>query len=181
MLYLQKAKPQNASKWLRLVQENRQELEYWMPHLKEIRTIEDAQHYINKNAQVDFYLAAHIYEMWTTNALIGLIALHSGCIQQQRVALSYWLGKTYRGKGFATRACQLLISKTFVHFPIQTLCIDCQMNNQASQAVAVRLGFLFNSQEGDILHFEMHRKKWMEVHYDRLDLLGFLEEIDLPE
>jgi len=65
MLYLQKAKPENAKLWLKLVQQNRMELEQWLPHLKEIKTEGQAEAYLQKNAHLDFYLGAHIYEVWT--------------------------------------------------------------------------------------------------------------------
>ncbi|WP_052600333.1 GNAT family N-acetyltransferase [Aureispira sp. CCB-QB1] len=180
MLYLQKAKPHNASKWLNLVQQNRLELEKWMPSLKKMRRVQEAEAYIQKNAHLDFYLGVHIYEIWVANTLVGLITLHSGRILTQCVALAYWLGADYKGKGYATQACQFLISKTFVDTKITKICINCLTTNHASQAVAYRLCFKLRKEEKKILYFEMDKKEWLEHYFEDEHLFGILEEIDFP-
>ncbi|BDS12748.1 GNAT family N-acetyltransferase [Aureispira anguillae] len=178
MLYLQKAKPHNASKWLGLVQQSRLELENWMPYLKKIKRDQEAEAYIQKNAHLDFYLGVHIYEIWASNTLVGLITLHSGRMLTQCVELAYWLGSDYRGKGYATQACQFLISKTFINTKITRVRINCLTTNQVSQAVAHRLCFKLKKEENQILYFEMNKKEWLEHYFEDEHLLRILEEID---
>lgn len=180
VLYLQKAKPQNASKWLNLVQKNRLELEKWMPYLKKIRRLEEAEAYIQENASLDFYLGVHIYEIWVSNTLVGLITLHSGRMIAQSVELAYWLGFDYRGKGSITQACQFLISKTFIETKMAKICINCLITNKASQAVASRLCFKLKKEENQICYFEMSKQEWLDHHFEETHLFNTLEEIDLP-
>jgi ribosomal-protein-serine acetyltransferase len=178
MFYLQKATPQNAKKWLYLVQQNRIELEKWMPYLKEIKTEEQAEAYIQKNARLDFYLGVHFYEIWAENILVGLVSLHSGRVTDKSVQLAYWLGSAYVGNGYATKACQFLISKTVIEYRIQVFRIHCLRTNLPSKKLAIHLGFDLEKEENDILHFAISRAKWLECYYEEEDLFNFLEEID---
>lgn len=178
MLYLQKAKPENAKIWLKLVQQNRIELEQWLPHLKEIKTEGQAEAYLQKNAHLDFYLGAHIYEIWTKKNLVGLISLHSGRVTDQSVQLAYWLGVDYIGYGYAIKACQALISKSFVDYPIQVFRIHCLRTNLPSKKLAIHLGFDLEKEQDAVLYFVMSRVKWFESYYEEDDLFNFLEEID---
>lgn len=181
MPHLQKAKPKNAQKWLTLVAQDRANLEYWMPYLQELQKLEQAQQYIKKNANLDFYLGEHIFEIWHATNLVGLITLHNGRIRDKSVDLGYWLGVDYTGKGIMAEACRHLISKTFVDHSIQTIYIRCLEENLPSRALAVRLGFELKYQKGAILHFKMQRTQWMQKYYEEEDLFYFLEplEVDL--
>jgi ribosomal-protein-serine acetyltransferase len=179
MPHLQKAKITNAQKWLTLVAQDRANLEYWMPYLQELQTLEQAQQYIQKNANLDFYLGEHIFEIWKASSLVGLVTLHNGRIRDKSVDLGYWLGVDYTGKGIMAEACQHLISKTFVDHPIQMIYIRCLEENLPSRALAVRLGFELKYQEGAIFHFQMSRAQWMQEHYEEEDLFYFLEILDL--
>lgn len=178
MLYLQKAKLQNAKLWLKLVQQNRMELEQWLPHLKEIKTEEEAKAYLQKNAQLDFYLGAHIYEIWAEKKMVGLISLHSGRVTDQSVQLAYWLGGDYVGNGYASKACQTLISKTFVDYSIQVLRIHCLRTNLPSRKLAIHLGFDLEKEQDTVLYFSMPIAKWLKYYYEEDDLFNFLEELD---
>lgn len=179
-LYLQKAKVANAAKWLHLLDQDRLELEYWLPHLKQIKTVEDAQQHIQKSSPSDFYLGEVIYEIWTSKDLVGLISLHSGRLSDNSVAMAYWLGKSFRSKGYSSIACQQLISKTFAQTTIQAMYIKCLYSNKASQALASSLNFIVSQSKDGILSWKMYRDRWLELHYNNKHLWSFLEEINLP-
>lgn len=59
MPYLQKALPHHAQHWYALLEQDRAWLEEWMPHLKEIRSVVEAEEYIQKNARSDKNLSEH--------------------------------------------------------------------------------------------------------------------------
>lgn len=176
---LQRANPKNAHHWYALLEKSRANLEQWMPHLKEIQSLADAQAYVEKYARLDIYLGEHIYEIWEGDNLVGLISLHSGRMRKQTAELGYWLGTDYTGRGLGSAACQLLLSKTFIERPLNQIFIRCEEENYASQAVARRLGFSFLEKKGSILSFGMTREEWLFNYYEEEDLLCFWEEEEL--
>jgi ribosomal-protein-serine acetyltransferase len=177
---LQKALPHHAQHWYALLEQDRAWLEEWMPHLKEIKSLEQAMEYVQKNARSDFYLGEHLYEIWEAGQLVGLVSVHGGKITKQTVDMGYWLGRAYTGQGITAAACQLIFSKIFDSTAIQMVCIRCLSGNKASQAVSRKLGmsYLGEKQEGNdrILSFGMSRKLWMEQYFEEEDLFYFLEE-----
>lgn len=180
MPYLQKALPHHAQYWYPLLEQDRTWLEEWMPHLREVKSLEQAKEYIQKYARSDFYLGEHLYEIWEASVLVGLASVHGGSMLQQTVDIGYWLGKAYTGQGLAAAACQLLFSKLFDSTVLQMVCIRCTADNKASQAVAQKLQmqFLGSKQENGeaILSFGMPRAFWMEQYFEEEDLFYFLEE-----
>lgn len=174
MLYLQRAKTEHAHYWLALLEESRAFLEAWMPHLKAITNLTEAQAYLKKYAHLDIYLGNHIYELWTAaGELVGLANLHSGRFSQKSAQLAYWLGASFTGKGYATTACQHLISMAFATQSLQSLQIRCLANNLPSQKIAQRLGMSPLSQENNQLVFEIKKEDWQQ---DKDYWLWFLED-----
>jgi ribosomal-protein-serine acetyltransferase len=174
MLYLQRAKLDHALLWLAVLDDSRAHLEPWIPHLKEIVSIETAQAYIKKYASFDIYLGVHIYELWTKEGeLVGLATLHSGRFKEQSAELAYWLGSTFTGKGYATTACRHLISMAFATQNLQSIRIRCLVGNIPSQQVAQRLGLQSLPPLADQLLFEMKKLDWeQDLDY----WLWFLED-----
>jgi ribosomal-protein-serine acetyltransferase len=175
MLYLQRAQQEHAPLWFELLQNNRAWLEPWMPHLKAIQTLEQAQAYLKKYATLDIYLGAHIYELWTEGGtLVGLAQVHSGRFTTQSVELAYWLGQAYTGKGYATTACRRLIAMLFATQPrIQRVHIRCKTANRASQKVAQRLGMQLLSSNAEEQRYGLSKTDWPQ---DPDYWLWFLED-----
>lgn len=175
MPYLQRVQLHNSPYWYALLEQDRANLEHWLPHLKDIQSLADAHAYITRYAQLDIYFGEHIYEIWEGEVLVGLISLHSGRMQEKTAELGYWLGAAYRGQGLGAAACQLLLSKTFLERDLQQIFIRCDQGNYASQAVAKCLGFQFLGAQEAVLKFGMTKVQWMEDFYDADDLFCFLD------
>lgn len=173
MLYLQRASLDHAPIWFALLEDNRSHLEPWMPHLQEIRSVEDAQAYIQKYTRLDIYMGFHIYELWTeAGELVGLITLHGGRLTQKSAELGYWLGSAFTGKGYTTTACYHLISLAFAQHDLERIQIRCLAQNIPSRKVARRLGMTLLSQVGDEVLFEITKENWDQ---DENYWLWFLE------
>lgn len=65
--------------------------------------------------------------------------------------LSYWLAEAYTGQGIVTRAMQSLVAALFSNASLHTLLLSIHRDNEASLAVAVRLGFERSSSGPDRL------------------------------
>lgn len=177
---LHPATPTTAPAWFALLQQDRNRLETWLPHLKKLKTLEDAVAYIEKNARLDFYFGERIFEIWQGEKIAGLVSLHSGSYAQQSVCLAYWLGRDFLGLGLAVAACTALISRAFVQYPrLDCIFIECEASNEASQGVARQLGFLpLPSSKQHICIFKILRTDWFSTKYDEEDLLDFLDWVE---
>lgn len=78
--------------------------------------------------------------------------------------VGYWLRKDAVGQGFATEMAAAVIRTAFELDEVSRVDLLCSPENEASAAVARRLGFTF---EGRL------RDRQLEVHHRRGDLLSF--------
>lgn len=177
-IYIQRAQPNNASTWWALVEDDRVHLEHWLPHLKRLDTIDAAEKYIKKHRYLDYYVGSWVFEIWAEQTIVGLIQVHSGNLTYQKAELAYWLGAPYRGKGYATRACRVLLALVFDTTSLQRIGIRCLPDNADSRAVAERLGF---SPQPELVNkallFTIDRAEWLPQH-DPQYWLSILEPLE---
>lgn len=57
-------------------------------------------------------------------------------------SLGYWVRASATGRGYVTEAARLLLAWAFTHYQAQRIEITCDERNNASAAVARRLGFV---------------------------------------
>jgi RimJ/RimL family protein N-acetyltransferase len=62
--------------------------------------------------------------------------------EEGRAAVGFWLTPASRGRGVATRATRLLAGWAFTDLDVARLELTCAPDNEASQRVAVRCGFV---------------------------------------
>lgn len=164
-IYLQCAQPHNAFIWWALVEADRTYLGHWLPHLKRLDTIAAAERYVKKHQSLDYYLGSWVFEIWAEETIVGLIQVHSGNRTHQKAELAYWLGAAYRGKGYVTAACRILLALIFDTTSLQTIGIRCLPENTKSYAIPGRLGFSTEPQViGKALLFTITRAEWMPQH-----------------
>jgi RimJ/RimL family protein N-acetyltransferase len=75
-------------------------------------------------------------------ALIGGVALYDVDREEDRGWLGYWVAPSARGRGVATHAARLLARWGFAQLGLARIELTCGPDNAASQAVAVRCGFV---------------------------------------
>jgi [ribosomal protein S5]-alanine N-acetyltransferase len=71
---------------------------------------------------------------------LGNVGLHHLDLPARRGELSYWLLPCARGRGLATRAARALVRHGFEVMGLESIVLDIEVDNEASQAVARRLG-----------------------------------------
>lgn len=75
-------------------------------------------------------------------AVLGGGSLYGIDHVQARAAVGYWLAPTARGRGVATRATRLLARWAFAGLGVARLELTCAPDNERSQRVAERCGFV---------------------------------------
>lgn len=76
------------------------------------------------------------------DVVLGGGSLYGIDLEQGRAAVGYWLALEARGRGVATRAVQLLARWAFDELGIARVELTCGPDNEASQRVALRCGFV---------------------------------------
>jgi RimJ/RimL family protein N-acetyltransferase len=75
-------------------------------------------------------------------AVLGSASLYAIDLEQRTAAVGYWLFPAARGRGIATAGVRLLARWAFDELAIARLELTCGPDNEASQRVAARCGFV---------------------------------------
>jgi RimJ/RimL family protein N-acetyltransferase len=76
------------------------------------------------------------------DVMLGGASLNDVDQEQRRASVGYWLAPEARGRGVATHAVRLIARWAFEDLRLQRLELTCGPDNQASQRVAQRCGFV---------------------------------------
>ncbi|WP_298283987.1 8-oxo-dGTP diphosphatase MutT [Acidocella sp.] len=76
-----------------------------------------------------------------TGTLVGAVGLKLAK-GQKAAELGYWLGRAFWGQGYALEAVRRVVEWAFAALPIAQLTATTAADNEASQAVLARLGFV---------------------------------------
>jgi RimJ/RimL family protein N-acetyltransferase len=87
---------------------------------------------------VQFALVAPTNE----NDVLGSVSLYDIDLRQGRASTGYWLAPQARGRGVASNAVRLLTAWGFSELGLSRIELTCGPDNEASQRVATRCGFV---------------------------------------
>lgn len=87
-------------------------------------------------------LALAVVDAADHGRVLGGASLYDVDHDQERAAIGYWLASHARGRGVATRALRLLAGWAFGRLRLARLELTCAPDNDASQRVAERCGFV---------------------------------------
>ncbi len=118
-------------------------LHEWMPWAKEKESA-DADEINARKAHAEFILRRDIrisgFDRVTGQYVIGT-GLHRFDWEKRRFEIGYWVRKSAQGKGIAQEAANALTRFAFNALAARAVAIDVAEGNEASMAVARRLGF----------------------------------------
>lgn len=163
----------HAEEIFRVVDEHRDDLREWLPWVDGTQTVEDTREFIRsvieKRKGGDGFAAG----FWHGGQYAGGFGLHAIDYHNLSTGFGYWLAPPYRGRGYITRACQLVLDHVFGELKLNRVAIQCAAENWKSRAVPERLGFV---QEGilrqaakltkgyaDMVVYGMLAEEWKDV------------------
>lgn len=73
-------------------------------------------------------------------SLIAIMRTHRA-LRYDKAELAYWLGRDFRGRGYATEACEAIVAYGFEVLGLNKLTVAHATENQASRDLIARLGF----------------------------------------
>lgn len=120
---------------------NLQRLKVWLPWADEGLSLSSTQNFIlgglEQAAQNQGFQAG----IWFQERLAGVIGYHRIDWVNRSVALGYWIGAQYEGKGLVTEASRILVDYAFRELGLNRVEIRCATDNHRSRAIPERLGF----------------------------------------
>lgn len=156
-LLLRCYQPGDGAMYYQALQTNRQHLyEFLPPPLLALQGAEDAE-ILFRRLMADWHLRnLFLFGVWerATGAYVGESYLANADWEVPRIEVGYFIVQTQTGKGYATEAARAAIRYAFEQMNVARVDLRCAADNQASQRVAERCGFV---QEGCFR--QHHRKK----------------------
>ena len=117
----------------------------WLPWADFYHNLSDMQKFTT--GQIEDFDAGRIfgYDIFYKGNFAGSIDAHEVSEQHHYCYIGYWLDKKYTGKGIMTRSASALADYCFDKLGMHRVTIDAAPENEASVAVAKRLGFPFEA------------------------------------
>lgn len=156
-LLLRCYQPGDGAVYYQMLQENRAHLYEFLPAaVQAVQSVEEVE-VLFRRLMADWHLRnLFIFGLWEkgTGAYVGESYLANADWETPRIEVGYFIAQTHTGKGYATEAAQAAIRYAFEQLHVTRVDLRCAADNQASQRVAERCGFV---QEGCFR--QHHRKK----------------------
>jgi ribosomal-protein-serine acetyltransferase len=140
-LLLREPRDEDAAELFALIDANRIALGVWMPWLDQMRNMEDSLAYVRFSRDGNREGRFLNLLVWHHGQAIGVVCYFAIEPTQRRAEIGYWLGEAWQGRGMMTRACAALIEYGYTALDLYRIQIACAVDNQASRAVPLRLGF----------------------------------------
>ncbi len=154
----------HAAEYYRLVADNYDRL-YWLPSEP---TPESTERRLRAGL-VRFAEGTGIDAgIWDHGALVGFIGLFDIDPSFLSAEMGYWVDKSVQGRGFVTRAAQVMLKYAFEELKLHRVELRCAATNERSMSVAQRLGFRL---EGRLVKADRIGSEWVDFL-----IYGLLEE-----
>jgi [ribosomal protein S5]-alanine N-acetyltransferase len=92
--------------------------------------------------------------------IIGDMGLHGKPTREGVAEIGYSIVPDYRGLGYASEAGQAIVDWAFSHRRVKRLIATCEVDNDASAAVLVKLGMCRAGMVEHLLKWELPREAW---------------------
>lgn len=168
--YLALRQPHHAEEVFSLVQKNREHLTPWLPWVREYQQVADAHTSIQSNLDQASQNVSLNLGIWIEEAFRGMVGFTHIDPIRKKASLGYWLDENCTGRGWMTRACQVLMSHGFDTMGFKEIHSECARKNILSRKVLEGIGFTNHEvvqgpdwarQQGLLyLRYRMTRQEW---------------------
>ncbi len=150
----------SATAFFALVNENRELLRQCLPWVDQVLTPEDATTFIEASQQkfnaCQSMNTAIIYE----GDIVGMCGFNNISADDHSVAIGYWLGRSYQGRGIVTTCVKFLTGYAFDQLNMNSVRVAHAVDNKKSSAVVARCGFRY---EGTIRNAELVNDAYVDI------------------
>ncbi|MDU0355250.1 GNAT family protein [Paraglaciecola aquimarina] len=149
--------PSDDSQLFSLLEANRSDLKQWLPWLDLVTNLSQTQTFIETAIYQHCHSEASNFAIFYQHELVGLAGFNTFDFQNKFASLGYWLAKNHRGRGIISQVVVKLLDYGFSDLALHKIEIKCAQGNTKSEAIAKRLGFVY---EGRFRQCE-----WLYDHY----------------
>ncbi|PZO19881.1 MAG: RimJ/RimL family protein N-acetyltransferase [Leptolyngbya foveolarum] len=141
--YLRPLAIADAEELCALVEANRAYLREWLPWLDSSRTVADSRGFIQSSSDRAQANNGFTLAILVNDKIAGIVGLNYINWDNRLSGIGYWLAQTHQRKGIMTRSCHAVLDHGFNILELNRIDIRCAPQNVQSQAVAKRLGLLY--------------------------------------
>jgi ribosomal-protein-serine acetyltransferase len=123
-----------------LIERNRPRLAMWM-HWAQRQTVRDTAAFIDRAAEKERQRRAFHRCIVAGGGIVGVVGFSTIDELNRAGAIGYWLDSRHEGQGVMTAAVAALADHAFEHLQLNRVEIRADVQNEASRAIAERLGF----------------------------------------
>jgi ribosomal-protein-serine acetyltransferase len=160
-LVVQSIEPDYAEALFHLIANNRSDLQRYLPKVVEIDSVQAAHAHIRQVQQQTEQGEVMEFHVLFDTQLCGEIRLSYVEHENHKIAIGYFLDAAFQGRGIITQAARAVINYCFSELEFNRIELRCATTNQASIAVAERLGF---TREGELRQAELLDQRYVN-HY----------------
>ena len=137
----------HAAEFLEFVQANKDFLSEWLGWGETVKTLEDAQKFIQRGVTRYAEDGLPWVGIWLENQMAGGILFFPRDRFVNATEIGYWLGQNATGRGLMTKAVRAMLGLVFDELRINRLALHADVDNKPSRALAERLGFVLEGIE----------------------------------
>ena len=131
----------HAQTFLEFIDTNRAHLGVYLGWGESINTLEDAERFIKRGIARYAEDALPWVGIWLEGKMVGGVLFFPLDRMVNSTEIGYWLGANVTGRGLMSKALNAMLEFVFEELKINRLVLHTDVCNQASRAVAERLGF----------------------------------------
>ena len=146
-ILLERIQLHDAETIFNAISQNRPHLGKWLPFVDYTNEVKDTETFIQKIISLRDETRNEVYTIWFKGNFAGTIGFHNTDRVNEKTEIGYWLIKDVIGHGIIHKSCQSLIRIAFEKMGMNRITIRCATGNDASEKVALRLGFSFEGIE----------------------------------
>ncbi|MBI5975097.1 GNAT family N-acetyltransferase [Staphylococcus canis] len=132
---------EHAPEIFKAIDQNRDHLKLYLDWVDHMQTIEDEYRFLKESLIKQAQGELKLYLLYQGEQLIGTIDLQNINRVDQNASVGYWLVANCTGRGIMTKAVRQLCRIAFQDLKLNKLLLRAEVNNYASQQVALRSGF----------------------------------------
>lgn len=131
-----------------------------LPHpFGEMNAVNRMRHVVSGFKEDRHY--AFVIALRDTDELVGEISLNRRGADGQGAELGYWIGEAHWGKGLASEAVGAILPYGFERLGLNHVYATCAADNEASQRVAAKNGFVERDSHGREVVFQLEASSFL--------------------
>ncbi len=167
-LMLKAPRPQDAEMVFKIIDRQRKYLGQWLSWVSRQFSVEDTRHFIGQSLKFNQGGQQLVCFIWFQGNIVGSLSLVRIVKAHKKAEIGYWIDQNWQGLGIVSKCCRRMIAYSFEELSLNKLVIKVSSENEASKAVAKRLGFTL---EG-ILREDV----WMNNKWQNKEIYGLLKK-----